>query len=406
MSFPEKTPLKIDFITLSRSDYASICPVMRQSLKTNAIATGILVGGSHLLKQFGTTLADIASEFTIDDTIHFMDDNDDTPHDFAKAYAKAVTQCVTIFSKRNPDKIFIVGDRWEMLAVATAASMLRIPIAHHSGGDITQGSADNQTRYAVSALSHLHFVALPEHKERLLSLGEESWRVFISGEPALTQIFSVKQSPLDLKQHFRLSNTFNDFILATFHPTSYDSLSFSEQATFYNEVLNRLKLPILLTAPNPDPGTSTFYERLKAFAHNNPRVFFVENMGSEAYYSAMMQARLMIGNSSSGLWEAPSFKLPVVNIGKRQEGRVRPKNVIDTDLEINAVIQAVNQALSQRFLSLLNDCENPYVLPNTNAIIIEGLLQYSSKQVLLSKRFDDPLKKNRFQVSPCQQERA
>lgn len=391
---------------MSRSDYASIRPIIRESLKTNAIATGVLVGGSHLLKQFGESLSNIASEFTIDDTLPFMGENDDTPFDFAKAYANAVTQCVTLFSKRNPDKIFIVGDRWELLAVATAATILRIPIAHHSGGDITQGSADNQTRYAVSALSHLHFVALAEHKERLLLLGEEAWRVFVSGEPALTQIFSVMNSPVNIKQYFKLDETFNDFILATFHPTTYDSLSFNEQALFYNEVLSRLNLPILLTAPNPDPGTSTFYDRLKAFAYNNPRICFVENMGTQAYYSAMMQARLMVGNSSSGIWEAPSFKLPVVNIGKRQEDRTRAKNVIDVDLQIEAVMQAVNQALSQSFCDSLHDCENPYVLSNTNSIIIEGLLQPYSKQALLSKRFEDPLKKARVPVLAYQQELA
>ncbi len=404
MSLPQ-TPLKVDFITLSRSDYASIRPVIRESLNNKAITTGVLVGGSHLVKQFGTTLNHIANEFTIDDTISFMGDNDDTSLDFAASYARAVTQCVCVLSKRNPDRIFIVGDRWELLAVATAASMLRIPIAHHSGGDITQGSADNQTRYAVSALSHLHFVALPEHQERLLVLGEEAWRVQVSGEPALTEIFDVKRSPVNIKQHFGLDDSFNRYILATFHPTTYDSLSFAEQAVFYNEILSRLPLPVLLTAPNPDPGTSTFFDILKRFALNHPRIYFVENMGSKLYYSAMMNARMMIGNSSSGLWEAPSFQLPVVNIGNRQEGRIRSKNVIDAELKLEPVMQAVSQALDHYFYSSLKDCDNPYVLPNTNALIIQGLLQPFSKQALLSKRFEDPLKKMRF-LAHSQQELA
>lgn len=390
MSISKEITISVDFITLSRSDFASIKPIIKESLKEKNIKTGLIAGGSHLLKRFGRSIDRVLKEFKIDEVVSFLGENDDDEQDFAKAYSCAVNEFVRVLSQRNPDLIFIVGDRWELLAASTAATMLRIPIAHHSGGDITQGSSDNQTRYVLSTLSHLHYVALAEHAERLKIMGEEAWRIKVTGEPALTQIYDILKSPINVRKRLGLKNN-SKFILATFHPTSYDEMAFEEQIEIYKRLLSNLDFPIVLTAPNPDQGSATFYEILKNISSNNEHIRFFEHLGAELYYSAMSEASLMIGNSSSGLWEAPSFKLPVVNIGRRQDARVRANNVIDVELNVDHIMEAVNRGMSLEFRNSLAKCTNPYVNPDTNSLIINNLLLAPSKERLLFKKFIDPI---------------
>lgn len=371
--------MRIAIVTLSRSDYASLRPVIRAARAESAIEVKLVAGGSHLLKRYGSSIEQIEKDGKVDAVADFLKETDDTPAELAAAYTRAVAECVRIFLKIKPERVFILGDRWEMLAVATAAAMLQLPIIHHSGGDITQGSADNQTRYALTSLAHLHLVALEEHRKRLLAIGEESWRVITTGEPALTQLsIRIPEKPQE------------PFVLATFHPTSFDTLPPEQQIEVFLRALHAIPERILLTAPNPDAESALFLAKLKAYAAKNPRVDLHENLGAERYYAAMATASYMIGNSSSGLWEAPSFRLPVVNIGARQQGRVHGANVIHAPLEVAAITQAIARAGAPAFRAGLTG-ENPYVRPDTMTLIIQSLKQPHDKAKLLAKRLVDPL---------------
>lgn len=372
---------KVAIISLSRSDYASVKPVALAAQNDSTLDVMFIAGGSHCLKRYGNTMGSIKDDgIRITHRVDFLDEKSDTVSDLATAQAKAVDVFTKVFIKDRPDIVFILGDRWEMAAVAIVASALRIPICHHSGGDITQGSADNQTRYVLSTLSHLHCVALDQHKKRLLKMGEEDWRVTVTGEPALTML-TDGQGEFDQQE---------PFVLATFHPTSYDDVSFENQIEFFINVLDLIEGKIILTAPNPDQNSGEFYKRLKQFSETKPNIKLVESLGAQ-YYAAMGKADMMIGNSSSGLWEAPSFALPVINIGKRQEDRIRGSNVIGIGYDIDEAKDAIKRAKSSDFLNSLRDCENPYVKDNTIDLILGQLKTPVSTEKLLAKHFIDPI---------------
>jgi UDP-hydrolysing UDP-N-acetyl-D-glucosamine 2-epimerase len=387
---------RVDFITLSRSDYASLRPVALAAARDPDIRVKVIAGGSHLLERFGKSIDAIAAEgFPELETVAFLNEQDSSDAETAAAYARAVDGFVRALGRSNPDFVFVVGDRWEMLAPVTAASLLRIPVAHHSGGDITQGSADNQTRYALTALAHVHFTALEEHAERLLRMGEESWRVRVTGEPALTGLTDLAGNPQagsELRSFLGLKPD-EPFVLATFHPTSYDALPPEAQIRVFMQALDLIEDQIVLTAPNPDPGSGAFLDLLSGYAvRSRGRVRLFSGLGRDRYYAAMAEARFMIGNSSSGLWEAPSLALPVVNIGRRQQGRVRGKNVLDAGLDANAICAAILEAGSARFRESLQGRENPYLKADTVEWILAGLKEKRSRAELLAKMFVDPLK--------------
>jgi UDP-hydrolysing UDP-N-acetyl-D-glucosamine 2-epimerase len=383
---------RIHFVTLSRSDYASLRPVALAALRDPGIDVKVIAGGSHCLERFGHTLRQVEADgYPRLETLPFLAESDSDESQLAAAYARAVDAFVATLSADPPDFLFLVGDRWEMLAPATAASLLRIPIAHHSGGDITQGSADNQTRYALTMLAHLHFTALPQHAERLLRMGEEPWRVIASGEPALTGLAAAPHRVPDLRKRLGLGAQ-EPFVLATFHPASFESLPPAGQIEVFLEALTGIDSALVLTAPNPDAGSGHFYARISAFANAHPRVHLVASLG-ELYYPAMASAEFMIGNSSSGIWEAPSFGLPVINLGRRQDERVRGANVVDVPLEKAAIARAIARVREPGFRASLSGKENPYVRPDTLEIILRGLKQERTRAAWLAKVFVDPLGK-------------
>jgi UDP-hydrolysing UDP-N-acetyl-D-glucosamine 2-epimerase len=381
---------RIHFVTLSRSDYATLRPVALAASRDPGIEAKVIAGGSHFAERFGHTLREVQADgYTRLETVPFLAEGDSDESQLAAAYVRAVDAFVVSLSADPPDFVFLVGDRWEILAPATAASLLRIPIAHHSGGDITQGSADNQTRYAVSMLAHLHFTALPRHAERLVRMGEEPWRVIASGEPALSGLGRASARVPDFRRRLGLGEG-EPFALATFHPASFESLAPEGQIEVFLDALAGIGSAIVLTAPNPDAGSGLFYERISAFAGSHPRVRLVASLG-ELYYPAMASAEFMIGNSSSGIWEAPSFGLPVVNLGRRQDDRVRGPNVVDAPLDREAIARAIARVREPGFRAGLSARENPYVRPDTVEIILAGLKQERSREAWLAKVFVDPL---------------
>ena len=382
-------PTKSCFITLSRSDYTSLRPVIKAAQRDSEIDAIVVAGGSHMLDRFGNSIEDIRSDgIDIDKAIDFLDEEDDSDADIARAFTRASQAFVEYLEAERPDSVFILGDRWEMLAVASVASLLRIPIIHHSGGDITQGSRDNQTRYALSMLAHIHLVALDQHRQRLLQMGEEDWRVVTVGEPALTEI--AKQVSGDVRAGLGLEAGAK-FVLATYHPTSFDVLDFSDQVKAFLSALDLIDMDILLTAPNPDPGSNTTYQQLQSYAESRPKVQLFENLGADRYYAAMGAAEFMIGNSSSGIWEAPSFGLPVINLGNRQQDRLRAENVIDAALDQAAVGQALTQLDEVRSRKTVQQKHNPYVRDDTLALILDVIKRGTASDKLLAKVFRDPL---------------
>lgn len=380
--------MKVCFVTLSRSDYASLAPVLRAALAAPGIEATLAVGGSHLLERYGRSIDDVRRDgFAIEREIDFLGEGDDSAAELAHAQARACAAFADYFQASAPERVFLLGDRWELLAAAGTASLLRIPILHHSGGDITQGSTDNQTRYALTALAHQHLVAHDEHRRRLLAIGEESWRVTHVGEPALVGIDAGYRG--DIRAELGVGD--RPFALATWHPTVFDRLDFAAQAALFTRALELLDIDIVLTAPNPDPGSGPIHDALARFAAARPAVHLFDNLGAERYHAAMAEAEFMIGNSSSGIWEAPSFGLPVVNIGNRQQDRLRGDNVIDTAADLDAIRHALAGLDAVRARPGVRARRNPYLREDTLAAIVDAIGLEITRERLLAKHFVDPL---------------
>ena len=264
-----------------------------------------------------------------------MDENDNSSHEISKSYVRAIVNFTKYFKKEKFDAIFLVGDRWEMHAVASSAFMLRIPIIHHSGGDITQGSSDNQIRYSITNLSSFHFTATEEHKRRLIRIGEDRSRILVTGEPALEKLHNlVKES----------KNVSRNHIIATYHPCTFEKISILDQAKVFFDSILKIKDKILLTAPNPDHFSKEIYDFFKKSSRDHEHITFIENLG-ENYYKYLLSAKCLVGNSSSGIWEAQTSKTPVVNIGPRQEGRTKSFNVIDVNINQKEILEQLKKQL-------------------------------------------------------------
>jgi len=330
---------EIAVLTTSRADFGIYRPVLDRLAGSRHLRARLIVSGSHLEPRFGHTIREIEHEgYAAFRRVRCL------RGDMTGSMARMLEGMGRQFRSWRPDLMLVLGDRFEMLAGALAAVPFQIPIAHLHGGEVTRGALDDSFRNVISRISHLHFVATREAAERLRRMGEEAWRVTVSGAPALDRLKGRPRGPR------------GDFLLVTFHPVTREPGRESAQAGALVAALRRLGRPCLITAPNADPGHEAIRERLR----RAPDSRFVESAGGEGYFDLMSQAAAMVGNSSSGIIEAPSFRLPVVNIGTRQEGRLRARNVIDCGYDAPDIVRAVRKAVSPAFRRSLRSLKNPY----------------------------------------------
>lgn len=378
---------KIGIVTTARSDFSSLLPVAKL-LKMDAETELIMfVGGMHLARQFGGTVHDIEnSGFIVDERFDFLLASD-TPEALAKSVGLGMISFTEALARRRPDIIIIVGDRYELLAVTSAALVLGIPIAHISGGDITEGAFDNQVRYAVSMMSHLHFVALDEHQQRLIKMGEEAWRVTKSGDPAIDIIHSFEKQPQGELESTLGIELRHPVIIAGCHPTTRSRVGVSGEIDALLGALEGFNGTIIITSPNADPGYQVIIDRINDFISTRDNARMFSSLGQINYYNLLSYADVMVGNSSSGIWESPSFRLPVVNVGDRQRGRMQTRNVIDSEPSVDAIRTALNQALSKAFTDGLNDLVNPYGSGDSSRIVVSSIKKSLQRDDLLMKRY-------------------
>jgi len=271
-----------------------------------------------------------------------------------------------------------------------AALPLRIPVAHLHGGELTRGAIDDALRHSITKLSHLHFVAAPEYGRRVRQLGEEPWRIVVSGAPGLDGLAEEEPPSADEIRVKWGIDVRRAFLLATFHPVTLQHDRAEAQAKELLAAIRGSGLPAVFTAPNADTRGRRVARLLRGFAASRPGDRFVDSLGSRGYFGLMRHATAMVGNSSSGLVEAPSFRLPVVNVGVRQEGRLRAANVIDVPCERGAILRALRRATSSRFRASLARLRNPYRADRPAAdIIVRTLKSVELGERLVLKRFVD-----------------
>lgn len=379
----------IGVVTVGRSDYGIYRPVLQTIARDPELKLTLIVAGMHLLEKFGNTQKEIEKDgFAIAEKVSFPFLSD-SPEGIASSSGAAVQAFARCYQRLRPDILLALGDRFEMHAAALAALPFKIPVAHIHGGELTLGAIDNACRHSITILSHLHFATTEIYRQRILQLGEEEWRVHWTGAPALDALNDFKPMPLSqLAEHFDLPLT-EPPLLVTYHPVTLEYENTAWQIDQLLAALSEFSQPIVFTGTNADTANTIIWERIQSFVKHRANVRLVLNFGPEYYFHMLANSRAMIGNSSSGLIEAPSFGLPVVNIGTRQEGRVRAKNVIDVDYPAEAIVRGIRKALSAEFKSSLGGMKNPYDAGGASEKIVSCLKTIPLDQKLILKRFVD-----------------
>lgn len=380
----------IGIVTVGRSDYGIYLPVLRRLQADASLRLGLYVTGMHLSPEFGRTVNTIEKDgFDILARIEMLLASD-TPEAIAKSVGLGVIGFAQVFSRDRPDLLVVLGDRFEMFAAALAALPFRIPVAHIHGGEVTQGAIDEALRHSITKLSHLHFTSTEEYAQRVRQLGEESWRVHVSGAPSLD---NLRHLPLLGRPELETALGFGletPLLLVTFHPVTLQYEEAAQQGEELFAALEECGVQVVLTMPNADTGGRVLIQMARELAGRNPKIRLVDNLGTARYFSLMRQASAMVGNSSSGIIEAPSFELPVVNIGIRQAGRVRGRNVIDVGGDRVSIQSGIRQALSPAFRAGLSGMRNPYQASREAAFIIDEVLAHVAlDERLLLKTFCD-----------------
>jgi UDP-hydrolysing UDP-N-acetyl-D-glucosamine 2-epimerase len=376
-------------VTVARSDYGIYLPVLRKIQADPELRLHLIVSGMHLAPEFGRTVEAIEADgFEIAERVEMLVASD-TPEAVAKSMGLGLIGFAQTYARLHLDILLVLGDRFEMHAAALAALPFKIPVAHIHGGELTEGAIDDALRHSMTKLSHLHFVSTDEHARRVVQLGEEPWRVTVSGAPSLDNLQEVKLlsvAELEAKFGLRLNQP---PLLVTYHPVTLEHEQTEQQVKELLAALNSFEAPIVLTAPNADTGGRIVTRMIGEYVDAHASAQLVDNLGTQAYFSLMAIASAMVGNSSSGIIEASTFKLPVVNIGNRQKGRVRGENVIDVGYRREEIIEGIEKALRPDFRASLSQMINPYGSGAASEKIVARLKEVPLDDHLLVKRFHD-----------------
>jgi UDP-hydrolysing UDP-N-acetyl-D-glucosamine 2-epimerase len=380
---------KIGVVSVGRSDYWIYRPVLEALQATPQVQLALIVSGAHLAPEFGMTVQQISADgFPITDRVEMLL-SADSPTAISKSIGIGVMGFAEVFARTRFDLLLVLGDRFEMYAAALAAVPFNLPLAHIHGGEVTDGAFDEALRHSITKMSHLHFVSTERYKQRVIQLGEEPWRVTVSGAPALDHVQRIRRLDPEAFQRRAGVDPRRPFLLVTYHPVTRE---YDQSEWQFNELLAALAeqaMPTLFTLANADTHGRALNAQIHAAVERYPWAHLVDNLGVEAYFSAMSYATAMVGNSSSGIIEAGSFQLPVVNIGTRQSGRVRGPNVIDVANDRAAIGRGLQQALAPEFRQSLRGMINPYGDGQATARIVDVLVHTPLDQRLLMKSFYD-----------------
>jgi UDP-N-acetylglucosamine 2-epimerase (non-hydrolysing) len=354
------SPRAIAAVTVARSDWGHLRPVLGELRAAPDVRLLLFVGGMHLAEAFGRTVDAIEAEgWPIAERVEMLELSD-APEAIATSIGRGVVGFARAYARHRPDLVVVLGDRFEMLSAATAALPFVLPVAHLHGGEVTEGAIDNQIRHAITKCAHLHFVSAEPHARRVAAMGEEPWRIHNVGAPGLDR---VRTTPLLSRAELgrRLALDGDDrWLLVTYHPVTLEYRDTGRHVDELLAALEKIDATLVVTYPNADTAGRMVIARLEEFAGRHARVHLVRNLGDDVYLSMLRHADAMVGNSSSGLIEAPSFELPVVNVGARQAGRLRAANVVDVGPERDEILAGIEAALAPSFRTGLRGLANPY----------------------------------------------
>jgi UDP-hydrolysing UDP-N-acetyl-D-glucosamine 2-epimerase len=375
----------IAVVTSSRADYSHLYWPLHDLKQHPDVDLKLIVLGAHLSPQFGTTVSSIEKDgFSIAGQIECLLSSD-TDVGMAKTLGVAMLGLADLLGQMRPDLLLLIADRYEMLAPAAVALTLRIPIAHIEGGEVSEGAIDDAVRNALTKMSHIHFTSTEGARARVITMGEEPWRVHRAGAPSLDHL--RRSQLLSLEDDLSLDLQRPTAVVA-YHPVTM-LRDTTEEADALFAALRQMDMQILFCFPNSDAGSYSLMERTRSFIsdYGNARIFV--NLEAVTYWSLLRQVTLLVGNSSSGIMEAASLALPVVNVGFRQKGRERAGNVLDAAPEEKSIRARIEEARSTQFREGLAGLANPYGDGRASEKIVQVLTTTALSAELLVKRSGD-----------------
>jgi UDP-N-acetylglucosamine 2-epimerase (non-hydrolysing)/GDP/UDP-N,N'-diacetylbacillosamine 2-epimerase (hydrolysing) len=376
---------KIAVLTTSRADYSHLYWPLRDLSAHPEVDLKLIVLGAHLSPEFGHTVREIEKDgFPIVAKIECLLSSD-SDVGMAKTIGVATLSLADCLGQIRPDILLLIADRYEMLAPASVALALRIPIAHIEGGEISEGAIDDAVRNALTKMSHIHFTSTYEARRRIISMDEEEWRVHRAGAPSLDHLCRAPLHTREELQSLLNIKLEKPAILVAYHPVTIARDTLIEAQALF-ESLAAIPGQICFCYPNADSGSRDLIARTRSFvaSRSNAQVFV--NLDARTYWSLLRQVDVFVGNSSSGIMETPSFALPTVNIGLRQQGRERAQNIIDAAPNLSAILDALRTAQTSAFRDSLRGMTNPYGDGSASEKIVEVLTTVQLSQALLMKR--------------------
>jgi UDP-hydrolysing UDP-N-acetyl-D-glucosamine 2-epimerase len=375
----------IAVVTSSRADYSHLYWPLKDLSAHPEVDLKLIVLAAHLSPAFGCTVREIERDgFAITSRIECLL-NSDTDVGMAKTLGLAVLGLSDVLAQMRPDLLLVIADRYEMLAPVNVALTLRIPVAHIEGGEVSEGAIDDAVRNAITKMAHIHFTSTEAARERVVSLGEEPWRVHRAGAPSLDHLIRSRLlTQQELQRELQIEFT-QPITVVTYHPVTLLKDTTEESEALF-AALSQVEGQLLFCYPNADAGSHKLVGRTQEFlkTRTDGRVFV--NLNALTYWSLLREANLMIGNSSSGIMEAASYELPVVNVGLRQFGRERAANVLDADPTTDSILEKIAVARSAEFGKSLRGMKNPYgdghasqrIVDVLTSVPLHGLLRKSS----------------------------
>lgn len=379
-------------VTGTRAEYGLLSRLMRMIKDSPETQLQIIATNMHLSPKYGNTYQEIERDgFTIDCKIPIIDENDkDDAVTTVKSMAKALDGFADAYNELKPDVVVVLGDRYEILAAATAALIERIPIAHIHGGEVTEGAFDDAFRHSITKMSQLHFASTEAYRKRIIQLGEQPDRVFYTGAVGVE---NAKRLPLISKEKIEKEIDFKideNTILVTYHPVTLGNRTAKDDIDdFIAAMEERKDLRVIFTMPNSDTGSQFIVDAVNGFVNRNQsRAKAFKSLGVVRYLSVMKQVAAVVGNSSSGIVEVPSFGIPTLNIGDRQKGRIQAESTFNCLPDKDSVLKGLNHVLSKKFRELASKVHNPYEKDNTVEEIFKVISTYPIEQ-LNQKHFYD-----------------
>jgi UDP-N-acetylglucosamine 2-epimerase (non-hydrolysing)/GDP/UDP-N,N'-diacetylbacillosamine 2-epimerase (hydrolysing) len=372
----------IAVVTSSRADYSHLYWPLKDLAAHPDVDLKLIVLAAHLSPQFGATIGEVERDgFHIASRIECLL-NSDSDVGMAKTLGLATLGLADALAQMRPDLLLLIADRYEMLAPASVALTLRIPVAHIEGGEISEGAIDDAVRNALTKMAHIHFTSTDAARARVIAMGEEPWRVHRAGAPSLDHLTRGKLlTRAELEQSLAIDLAQPPIVVA-YHPVTllHDT---TQEADALFAALEKVKRPILFCYPNADAGSHNLMQRTRAFVEHHPNARVFVNLAAVTYWSMLAHSSMLLGNSSSGIMEAASFALPVVNVGLRQYGRERARNILDAEPHAGSILDQIAIAQSAAFRESIRGMTNPYgdghaaerIVSVLTTVPLEGLLR-------------------------------